>query len=103
MSQGVRSQSPKKIFEFGHRGPLEKLLFTSITDLLLEPANKAFNAYRNLVTYHKKAQLLHSANIVIHESVHYCIILSIKRFDIALKHFHFKVRKTWQEHQSYNG
>ena len=74
-----------KKLEFGPKGPLETLIFTSIIVSLLPPANTSFNTYRMLVVWYNETQFPFGAYYAKLYSVSFCGILNIKMFHIALK------------------
>ena len=73
-----------KKLEFGPKGPLETLIFTSIIVSLLRPANTSFNTYRMLVVWYNETQFPFGAYYAKLYSVFHGI-LNIKMFHIALK------------------
>ena len=68
-------------------------MLDQLSHLLLHPANTSFNSYRMLMLLYSKVQFLLKERYAKRDSVFYSRVLNIKRFDIALKHFHFKIRK----------
>ena len=67
------------------------LIFT-IMDLL-SPVNTSFNTHKVIMLSHSKAQFLLKVKCAKSDSVFYCIVLNIERFDTALEHFQLKIRK----------
>lgn len=92
MVQGHKA--PKKFMSFVPGGPLGTLIIMPIIDLLLPLSNTSCNTYRTLVISHNKSHLPFDAKCAKLNHIYYCAVLNIKRFDIVLKCYHFKIRKS---------
>ena len=75
------------------------MIFFKIINLL-PPANTSFNTHKMLMLSHSKAHFLLKKKCAKRDSVFYRTVLNIKKFDIALKLFHFKIRKNGIEELS---
>ena len=92
MVQG--DKAPRKFMSFVPGGPLGTLIIMPIIDLLLPLSNTSCNTYRTLVISHNKSHLPFDAKCAKLNHIYYCAVLNIKRFDIVLKCYHFKIRKS---------
>ena len=87
-------KAPRKFMSFSPRGPMGTLIVMLIIDLLLPPRNTSCITSRTLVISHNKAHLPLDAKCTKLDHVSYCAMLNIKRFDITLKCYHSKIRKS---------
>ena len=62
-------------------------------DLLSPTANTSLNTYRMFMLSHSKTEFLLKVKYTKRDNAFYCAVLNIKRFDIALIHLHYKIRK----------